>query len=28
VLGWPDEQSYDRILVSAEAGVVPGELVA
>ena len=28
VLGWPDEQPYDRILVSAEAGVVPGELLA
>src|SRR5664279_4817654 len=28
VLGWPDEQPYDQILVSAEAGVVPGELLA
>ena len=28
VLGWPDEQPYDRILVSAEAPVVPAGLVA
>lgn len=28
VLGWPDEQPYDRILVSAEAPAVPGELLA
>ncbi len=27
VLGWPDEAPFDRILVSAEADAVPGELV-
>lgn len=27
-LGWPDEQPYDRLLVSAEAAVLPEELVA
>jgi protein-L-isoaspartate(D-aspartate) O-methyltransferase len=27
VLGWPDEAPYDRVLVSAEAEQLPGELV-
>ncbi|QYJ03884.1 protein-L-isoaspartate O-methyltransferase [Nocardioides panacisoli] len=27
VLGWPDGAPYDRILVSAEAAALPGELV-
>ena len=27
VLGWPDEAPYDRVLVSAEAGSLPRELV-
>ena len=27
VLGWPEEAPYDRILVSAESGTVPGELL-
>lgn len=26
-LGWPEEAPFDRILVSAESGSVPGELV-
>jgi protein-L-isoaspartate(D-aspartate) O-methyltransferase len=27
VLGWPEEAPFDRILVSAESGTVPGELL-